>query len=158
MGNRVSVPPQNLCPFPLVPHPNYCISQYFHVQIFSQFHATISQVVKFVVLDICSISGLSFSLQIYKKLGSIKLRPPILATKILWHPHHRYTLPPKQAKIVLKSVFQNKINTLCDHLVTPYILVIKKILWTPFFSFPKFMNPLVYLGTPLLKKMIAPLI
>ena len=27
-------------------------------------------------------------------------------------PHHRYTLPPKQAKIVLKSVFFNKINTL----------------------------------------------
>ena len=27
-------------------------------------------------------------------------------------PHHRYTLPPKQAKIVLKSVSLNKINIL----------------------------------------------
>ena len=27
-------------------------------------------------------------------------------------PHHRFTLPPKRAKIVLKSVFLNKINTL----------------------------------------------
>ena len=38
--------------------------------------------------------------------GDKKLRPP-------WpppppHHHHRYTLPPKQAKIVSKSVFLNK--------------------------------------------------
>ena len=51
-------------------------------------------------------------------------------------PHHRYTLPPKQAKIVLKCLFEQNKRTICGHLVTPYILIIK-ILW-PNFSFQKF--------------------
>ena len=50
--------------------------------------------------------------QIYKKLALIKLQPPHFSNKNFMTPHHRYTLPPKQAKIVLKSVFLNKINTL----------------------------------------------
>ena len=62
--------------------------------------------------------------------------------KILWSPPYRNTLPPKQAKSVLKSVFLNKINTLglfCGHAVT---------LWPPHFSFQKFKTPQVYLGLP----------
>ena len=56
-------------------------------------------------------------------------------------PYHRYNLPPKQAKIVLKSVFLNKINnSICGHLVTPYILVIKNFM-TPLFFFPKIHDP-----------------
>ena len=47
-----------------------------------------------------------------QKVSINKIVTPILGIKILWPPHHRYTLPPKQAKIVLKSVFLNKINTL----------------------------------------------
>ena len=50
--------------------------------------------------------------QIYKKSAWIKLRPPYFGNKNFKTPHHRYTLPHKQAKIVLKSVFLNKINTL----------------------------------------------
>ena len=50
--------------------------------------------------------------QIYKKSASIKLRPSYFGNKTFMTPHHRYTLPPKQAKIVLKSIFLNKINTL----------------------------------------------
>ena len=57
------------------------------------------------------------------------------------HPHHhRYTLPPTQAKTVLKSVFLNKINTLS--------VVILDILhsghqkfYDPLFFFPKFHDP-----------------
>ena len=65
----------------------------------------------------CTIRGLAFSSEgggskIYKKSMSKKLRPPILAAKKLCPPHHRYNLPQKQAKIVSKSVFLNKINTL----------------------------------------------
>ena len=64
-------------------------------------------------------------------------------------PHHRYTYTPitlyKQAKIVLKSVFLNKIkankHTICGHLVTPYNLV------KNFMTFPKIYDPSpVYLG------------
>ena len=62
-------------------------------------------------------------------------------TPLFWHqkfydPHLRYTLPLKQAKIVLKSVFLNKINTLS---VTPYILVIKN--FDPPIFFPKIYDP-----------------
>ena len=48
-------------------------------------------------------------------------------------PHHRYTLPPKQAKIVLKSVLLNKINTLSV-----------VILWLPTFWSLKFYDPLFF--------------
>ena len=89
-------------------------------------------------------------LKIYKKSPSIKLWPPILASKILI-PHHRYTLPPAQAKSV--SVFLNKINYLwssCDF----YILVIKNLM-TPYFSFQN-LWPLVYLGPPYSEENVAP--
>ena len=60
--------------------------------------------------------GLAFSSewgsQMYKMSASIKLRPPLFRQQQFYDPHHRYTLPLKQAKIVLKSVFLNKINTL----------------------------------------------
>ena len=86
--------------------------------------------------------------QIYKKSASIKLRPPISATKILWHPHHRYTLPPKQAKIELKSsLFEQNKPTICGHFVTAYILVIKNFMTTPIFL-SKNLGPPVYLGPP----------
>ena len=68
------------------------------------------------VFGVYRLRGLAFSLeggsQIYNKSASIKLRPPYFGNKNFMTPHHRYTLPPKQAKIVLKSVFLNKINTL----------------------------------------------
>ena len=78
------------------------------------------------------------------------------ATPLFWQqkfydpPHHRYTLPPKQAKIVLKSVFLSKINTLwsfCDslHFMTPL-----------FFSFKKFMNP-QYIWDPPSEENVSPL-
>ena len=49
-----------------------------------------------------SLRGLSFSSegggpQIYKKSASIELRPPYFGNKFFMTPHHRYTLPPKQA-------------------------------------------------------------
>ena len=71
----------------------------------------------------------------YKKSASIKLRPPILATKNYDPPppHHRYTLTPKQAKIVLKSVFLNKIDTLTV-----------VILWLPTFGSSKTYDPPIF--------------
>ena len=108
--------------------------------------------------------------QIYKKSAPIKLRPPISATKILWPPsliHHT----PKQAKIVLKSVFLNKINTLSVVILWLPTFLSSKILWPPYFSFQKFMAPCIFgtppilknflnsgpiFGTPIPKKMIAP--
>ena len=48
-----------------------------------------------------------------QKVGVNKLATPLFRQQIIYEPpHQRYTLPPKQAKIVLKSVFLNKINTL----------------------------------------------
>ena len=70
---------------------------------------------------------------IYKTLASIKLRPLHFGNKNFMTPHHRHTLPPKQAKIVLKSVFLNKTNTISGHLVIPYILVIKNFMTSPIF-------------------------
>ena len=68
-------------------------------------------------------------------------------TKNLRPPHHRYTLPPKQAKIVLKSVFFNKKHTTYGHLVTPYILAFKNFM-TPLVLFPKFYDPPQYIWDP----------
>ena len=82
--------------------------------------------------------------QIYKKSALIKLRPPYFGNKNFMTPHHRYTLPPKQAKNCIEiSLFeQNKHTTcICGHFVTPYIL------WPPIF-FPKIYEPPVYLGPP----------
>ena len=52
-------------------------------------------------LAFCSEGGS----QIYKKSASIKLRPPISATKILWPPSPIH-LTPKQAKIVLLTIIK----------------------------------------------------
>ena len=78
-----------------------------------------------------------------QKVGINKIsNPPLFQQKKKknYDPHHWYTLLPKQAKIVLKSVFLNKINTICGHLVTPNILVIKNFI-TPLFFFPKIYDP-----------------
>ena len=84
-----------------------------------------------------SIRGLAFSSeggsQIYKKLASMKLRPPYFGNKNFMTPHYRYTLPPKQAKIVLKPVFEQNKHTICGHVMTPYILVIKNFMTHPTF-------------------------
>ena len=64
------------------------------------------------------LRGLAFSLeegsQIYKMLASIKLQPPLFRQQKLYDPPPitDTPYPPKQAKIVLKSVFLNKIKTL----------------------------------------------
>ena len=98
------------------------------------------------------VMGLSFFLeggsQIYKKLASMKLQPPYF--KKFYDPASPIHLTPKQAKIVLKSVFLNKNkHTICGHLVTPYILDIKN--FDPLFSFPKIYDP-QYVWDPLPKK------
>ena len=102
--------------------------------------------------------GLSFSLeggsQIYKE--SQEIATPYFGNKNFMTPHHRYTLPPKQAKIVLKSVFLNKINTLSVVILWLTTFWSSKMLWPPLFFFPKIYDPPVYLGPPLPKKMIAP--
>ena len=56
--------------------------------------------------------------------------PLISATKILWPPH-RYTLPPKQAKISLKSAFLNKIKKLSVVILWLPTFWLSKILWPP---------------------------
>ena len=73
--------------------------------------------------------------QIYKKSTSIKLQPPYFSDKnsTTLHHHHRYTLPPKQVKIVLKSVFLNKINSL-------FMI----ILWLLHFGHQKFYYPIFF--------------
>ena len=107
----------------------------------------------------CFITGLSFSSdggsQIYKMLVSIKLQPLISGTKILC-PQPLIHLTPKQAKIVLKLVFLNKINILSVVILWLPTFWSSKILWPPYFSFQKFTPP-AYLGPTLPKKMIAPL-
>ena len=72
-------------------------------------------------------------------------------------PHHQYTLPLKQAKIVLKSVFLNKINTLSVVILWLPTFWLSKILWSLYFPSKKIMTHPVYLGPPILKKLIAPL-
>ena len=93
--------------------------------------------------------------QIYKKSASIKLQPPILATKILWPPHHRYTLPSKQAKIVLK-VFSNKINTLSVVILWLPTFWSSKNFMTPLFFFPKIYDP-QYIWDPPSRENASPL-
>ena len=89
------------------------------------------------VVWISSIRGLAFSLEgrvpNLQKVGSMKLQPPHFSNKNCMTPHHWYTLPPEQAKIVLKSVFLNKINTLSV-----------VILWLPTFWSSKFYHPLFF--------------
>ena len=71
-------------------------------------------------------------------------------------PHYRYTLPPKQAKIVLKSVFLNKINTLSVVILWLLHFGHQKF-YDPLFFFPRIYDPPVYLGTHIPKTMMAPL-
>ena len=79
----------------------------------------------------------------------MKLRPPILATKHSRNPLRRYTLPLKQDKIILKSVFfeQSK-HTICGHLVTSYILVITNFMTSLFFFQVQKIMTLGIFGTP----------
>ena len=74
--------------------------------------------------------------------------PPISATKILSPPHHRYILPLEQAKIVLKSVLLNKINTLSVVILWLPTFWSSKIVWPPYVSSQKCMTPPVYLDPP----------
>ena len=76
--------------------------------------------------------------QIFQKSASIKLRPPLFRQQKFYDtppPRHQYTLPLKQAKIVLKSVFLNKINTLSVGILRLPTFWLSKILWPPYFSF-----------------------
>ena len=69
--------------------------------------------------------------QIYKESASIKLRPTYFSNNNFRPPPPRqYTLPHKQAKTVLESVFLNKINTLSV-----------VILWFLHFGHQKFHDP-----------------
>ena len=84
--------------------------------------------------------------QIYKKSPSIKLRPPLFLQQNFYGPPTN-TPPPNQAKIVLKSIFLNKINTLSVVILWLPTFWSSKILWPP--------PPPVYLGPTLSKKMTA---
>ena len=93
--------------------------------------------------------------------NSQKVSVNIIATPPLWW-QPKFTTPPppihlfssKQAKIVLKSVFLNKINTLWSSCA--YIVVINNFMTSLFFfSFQKFMIP-QYIWAPLPMKMTAP--
>ena len=65
--------------------------------------------------------------------------PPHFGSKNFMTPHHWYTLPPNQAKIVFKiSVFLNKINT-------PSVV----ILWLLTFRSSKFYDPPIFLSKKL---------
>ena len=80
-------------------------------------------------------------------INKIATHLPFRQQKFYDSSHHRYTLPSKQATIVLKSVFLNKINTLrssCD----PLHLGHQKFYDTPYFSFHKIMTPPSIFGTP----------
>ena len=95
------------------------------------------------VLKMGSYRGLAFSLeggsQIYKKSSLIKLRPPYLATKILWTPTTiRYTYNTlNRLKLYWNQsfwAFLNKINTLSV-----------VILWLPLhFGHQKFYDPHIF--------------
>ena len=81
-----------------------------------------------------------------QKVSVNKIATPYFGNNNFMTPHHRYTLHSKQAKIVLKSVFLNKMITLsgsCDSLHFGH----QK--WPPPIFLQKFM-------TFLPKKMIAP--
>ena len=90
-----------------------------------------------------------------QKVGVNKIATPYFGNKKLMPPHHRYYLPPKQAKIVLKSVFLNKINKLSVVILWLPTFWLSQTLWPPIFL-SKIYDPLVYLGFPIPKKMIAP--
>ena len=83
------------------------------------------------------LKELSFSLKgvpNLQKVGVNKIAIPHFGNKNFMTLHHRYTLPPKKAKIVLKSIFLNKISTLS--VVTLWLPTFwsSKILWSPYFS------------------------
>ena len=81
--------------------------------------------------------------------------PHYFSNKNFMTPLHRYTLPPKQAKIVLKLVFLNKINILSMVILWLPTFWSSKILWPPYFSFQKCMTPQYVWDPHTRKKMIA---
>lgn len=98
------------------------------------------------------VRGLSFSLPGGPHLHKVvinKIVTPYFGKKNLWPHHHQYNLTPKQAKILLKSVFKKKNNN--SYLWSSSILAINNLI-TPYF-FPKNLGPL-YLE-PFSKEMAA---
>ena len=67
-----------------------------------------------------------------QNIGVDKTATPLFRQqKFYAPPHHRYTLPPKQAKIVYSidiSLFEQNKHTIYGHFVTPYIL------WPPYYD------------------------
>ena len=107
-----------------------------------------------------SFRGLAFSSeggrsQIYKKMASIKLQPPYFGNKNFVTPTTDTPYPPKQAKIVLKSVFWTKethyLGSSCDSLHVGS----SKISWPPYFSFQKCMTP-QYIWDPTFRRKCQP--
>ena len=70
-----------------------------------------------------------------QKVGINKTATPLFRQQKFYDPpYHRYTLPPKQAKIVLKSVFL--INTLSVVILWLPTLWSSTILWPPVYLGP----------------------
>ena len=91
-----------------------------------------------------------------QKVGVDKTATPYFDNKNFMTPHHWYTLPRKQAKIVSKSVFMNKVNTLSVVILWLPTFWSSKILWPPYFSFQKFMTPQYILDPPFWRKWYPP--
>ena len=91
------------------------------------------------------------------KVGVHKTVTPYFCNKNVMTLHHRYTLSHKQAKIVLKSVFSNKINTLSVVILWLPTFWLSKILWPSLFFFQKNYDPPSIFGTPPSGKNDSPL-
>ena len=86
--------------------------------------------------------GLSFSSEGVPNLQKVdinKIATPYFDNKIFMTPHHQYTVPPKQAKVVLKSVFLNKIHYLWSSSDSLHFGHLKFMI--SLFFFPKIYDP-----------------
>ena len=83
-----------------------------------------------------------------KSFGINKIVTPLFCNKYFMTPITDTPYPLKQAKIVLKSVFLNKINRLSVVILWLPTFWSSEILWPPYSSLQKFMTPPVYFGPP----------
>ena len=119
--------------------------QYFY-PIFSQFWSISITCPKNVFIwmenRLDHILWFDFEKEVFSKFGSFKCKSWPISAKKFYDPNHRNTLSPKQAKIVLKSVFLNKINTLSVVILWLHTFWSSKLLW-PFIFLSKILYKMI---------------
>ena len=92
-----------------------------------------------------------------QKVGVNKIVTPYFGNETLWHHHAPPPYPLNRLNYIEIILFEQNKHTICDHLVTPYILVIKNVMTTHLFFFPQIYDPQYIWDPPPFEEKDSPL-